>query len=298
MSPEQARSPRDVDARTDIYSVGAILYELLSGRTPYTSESGEFTELLFKIFTQEPEPLGNLRPDVPEGLAQVIHAALVRDPNMRYSSASDFAEALAPYSDERSQNVLTRLRGGRGRSLLPPTPSMTPPGQYGQAAATPARANTYQMPGDANRGVRVPTAAGVSKDSGGRYPRTAPGQKASKAPLAIAAFVVVLLLCSAGGVVIVKRSAGGPGPKATQDTVETAKTATPPPPPSSTGSPMSTGSSATPQDSASASSTATVLVPLPTPTNNTRPNPNPIPDTTGSGKPKAPANLNGVQPHF
>ena len=71
MSPEQARSPRDVDTRTDLYSVGAILYELLTGRTPYTAESGEYTEILFKIFTTDPEPLRTLRPDVPEGLAAV-----------------------------------------------------------------------------------------------------------------------------------------------------------------------------------------------------------------------------------
>ncbi|MGH7297887.1 MAG: serine/threonine-protein kinase, partial [Polyangiaceae bacterium] len=214
MSPEQARSPRDVDHRADLYSVGAILYELLTGRTPYTSESGEYTEILFKIFTTDPEPLRNLRPDVPEGLAQVIHQALVRDPNVRFSSASEMAEALAPYADERSATVIMRLRGGRGRSLLPPTPSMTPTGPRPSGVGTPVQANTYPLTGDAGRAPRVPTAAGVAKDSGSGAAGVAE-PRASKAPLVIA-FVAVILLCSAGGFVIVKRSTAGGASTATQ----------------------------------------------------------------------------------
>ena len=81
--------------------------------------SGEFTEILFKIFTTDPEPLRSLRPDVPDGLAAVVHRALVRDPNMRFSSAVEMAEALTPFADERSAQVIARLRGGRGRSLVP-----------------------------------------------------------------------------------------------------------------------------------------------------------------------------------
>jgi serine/threonine protein kinase len=117
MSPEQAKSPRDVDLRSDLYSVGVILYELLTARTPFTSESGELTEILFKIFTQDPPRLETLRPDLPPGLADAVHGALVREPERRFATAGDMAEALAPFADARSQSVLGRIRS-HGRAPL------------------------------------------------------------------------------------------------------------------------------------------------------------------------------------
>jgi serine/threonine-protein kinase len=288
MSPEQARSPRDVDHRADLYSVGAILYELLSGRTPYTAESGEYTEILFKIFTTDPEPIKNLRPDIPDGLAQVIHRGLARDPNVRFSSASEMAEALAPYADERSANVIARVRGGRGRSLAPPMPisgpppGVTPPGAGAVAPPMDARANTFPS-NDALRAPRVPSHMGVSHDGPAQ---AAP--KPSRAPLVLAV-VGILLLCAVGGVVVLKRSSGTTVPVTHEPPAMAAKAAGPPPvtastttlPPATSLEPLP---SSLPTPPASTSQASTVS--------------SPPPAGSVSAKPKGPSNLQGVQPHF
>ena len=110
MSPEQAKNPKTVDGRADLYSAGVILYELLGGRTPHTSESGEATEVLLKLFTQEPPRIETLRKDVPAELADAVHKALAHDLDKRFQDAKEFAEALANFAPKRSAHTLEKIR--------------------------------------------------------------------------------------------------------------------------------------------------------------------------------------------
>jgi serine/threonine-protein kinase len=96
MAPEQMESARDVDQRADLWSLGAILYELVSGRTPYVADS--LPHLCNLLITQDPEPVQRLRPDLPFPIAEAIMDCLRRNPKERTSSALELARALAPYA--------------------------------------------------------------------------------------------------------------------------------------------------------------------------------------------------------
>ncbi|HEX9729753.1 MAG TPA: protein kinase [Gemmatimonadales bacterium] len=92
MSPEQATGDRDVDARTDIYSVGAVLYEALAGEPPHTG--GTIQAVISKLITEAPRPLGDLRHSVPAHVALTVEKALAKIPADRFATAAEFASAL------------------------------------------------------------------------------------------------------------------------------------------------------------------------------------------------------------
>jgi serine/threonine-protein kinase len=93
MSPEQAAADRDLSSRTDVYSVGAVLYEMLVGEPPHTGPSGQ--AVLVKILTDDVRPITDLRKSVPRHVAAAVMKALEKLPADRWGSAAVFAEALS-----------------------------------------------------------------------------------------------------------------------------------------------------------------------------------------------------------
>lgn len=109
MSPEQARGDDRLSPRSDLYSLGAVLYELLAGRKPFAG--GDPFAILARIVLEDPQPLSSFAADLPEELYEIVACAMQRDPDRRFPTARAMAEALA------------------SPLLLPDRPSIAPPGE-------------------------------------------------------------------------------------------------------------------------------------------------------------------------
>jgi len=160
VSPEQARDATKADARSDIYSVSAMFYEMLCGRLPIEPES--IADLYMKLAIQIPASLDSLRGDLPPGLADVVARGLAKAPDDRFQSATEMAQALAPYADERSDIVLRQIthrgsnRSSRAPSAAPPRGSVPPPSSvaYFQTVPDNLRAMTSVAPTPSLAAVR------------------------------------------------------------------------------------------------------------------------------------------------
>jgi serine/threonine-protein kinase len=142
MSPEQMRDARHVDVRTDIWALGAILYELIAGRPPFLASS--LAELCVKVMQDDPAPLSRVRPDVPQDLAAIIDRCLCKQRTGRYADVGELAAALARFGGMLSHSRVTRVSrllgrsGERARSADEVPPTQAPPEEANdEFAATP-----------------------------------------------------------------------------------------------------------------------------------------------------------------
>ena len=182
MAPEQVRSARDVDARTDIWALGVILYELLAGEVPF--QATNVPQLCAMVLEAEPVPLIQVRPDIPESLSQLVSTCLAKRPEQRFASVQDLVRALAPFAATGSDGVSSppmRMPDPQGVAELPPVPvrssmtlgaTMQQDSQAGQLRSAPP----VQATGGA--GYYEPTLNNVSDQAAATGPavgRSAPG---------------------------------------------------------------------------------------------------------------------------
>jgi serine/threonine protein kinase len=180
MSPEQMRASKDVDARSDIWALGVILYELVTGRAPFVAET--VTDLAIKIATEPAAPARTLRAEIPVGLELALAKCLQKDRAQRYQSVSELAIALREFGSRHAPALVERILGTAEHARLGPNSS----GQV--APMSSARAATLASFGKTGPDVNV-------------------GAKTRTRVIAAAVVLVVL-----GGTLAFARRGGGPGP--------------------------------------------------------------------------------------
>jgi TolB-like protein/Tfp pilus assembly protein PilF len=147
MSPEQAAGERALDPRTDIYSLGCVLWEMIAGEPPFSGATAQI--MLARRFTETPRPLREVRETVPEGVERAVAKSLAKSPADRFASAGEFGKALR--------------EGFSGVRAPEPTRPIAaaPPGPSGATGSQPRRRSGLRFPVTAALGVGFLLGLGV-----------------------------------------------------------------------------------------------------------------------------------------
>ena len=181
MSPEQARGKK-VDARTDLYSLGVVMYEALSGRMPVDGDN--YHELMFNIVGEEPIPLVEYRPDLPKALLDIVSKSMAKDPEQRYQTANEMRREL---------EALGPIEASSPPAVDIPHTRVSDPDAFAKTV-TPEAVQAISTDPSAQSVEAVPTRAAVTM------------QTQPKSSAAVAGLVMVLIAGIAGGVYAVTRS--------------------------------------------------------------------------------------------
>src|SRR6266568_200182 len=205
MAPEQFKG-QPVDGRTDLYALGCVLYECLTGRPPYPGDT--FETVMYGHLATPPPPPTSYRPGLPPGLDAVLAKAMAKEPADRYATCADLVAAAR--AALASGTAAARTEAGGVPSALPTvvgSPAATVAGPPQPAAPAPAG-----MPPPPPGALFSPTVA-EPIPGGVRGPGRPPGR--SRRPLLIAVAVIVVVVVAVVAVVVVAGGGGGSGPATT-----------------------------------------------------------------------------------